>query len=242
MLVVWRSRWVHSFFLASRWCPMGWSHATFWCQRVLRGVAAEIPDCTPESYLSDGSQWRPNISSFGWTVYIDNFICLGTDPGVVGAVTKSVDSALIKRGLPTHEQAWCATEASVLGWEFDGCAHTTRPSRRRAWRCVLALQYVLQQRSVPIRDLEKLIGQCLFLALIRREFLSVFRAVYVFINSNRSVVGPVRLWSSVRRELQDFKALIPFASAQWRREIHPTVFCFDASFSHRLRCGSGPLT
>ena len=136
--------------------PMGWSHATYWCQRILTHVARNASDdLSTRNFIVDTSPHRPDASSLAWTVYIDNFLVFGSCKEQVSSVTRAVNNALQGLGLPTHEVGLAESRASLLGWEFDGIGHRVQPSHARAWRTKLALKYLLGQSAVCVHDVEK---------------------------------------------------------------------------------------
>ena len=79
-----------------------------------------------------------------------------------------------------------------------------------------------------------MIGACTFAALVRRESLSVFSAVYAYMND----CGPrrARIWTAVRRELRWFAALVPLLGRQLDAEWSSRVYVTDASLWGRGVC------
>ena len=113
--------------------PMGWSHATAWCQAVLRKAASDTGHCSNDTFISDSQPMAPDIAEGPqWTAYIDNFLCFGHDGAAVERITRAVDRCLRERGLPTHEQSRSATSVDALGWRIDGVSHRMYPTPRRA--------------------------------------------------------------------------------------------------------------
>ena len=85
----------------------------------------------------------------------------------------SVNQELRRRGLPTHEVDVCTTRSELLGWDIDGASATIAPNNARAWRLLGALDHLLQLRSVSSADVERVVGHCTFIALVRWESLAV---------------------------------------------------------------------
>jgi hypothetical protein len=77
--------------------------------------------------------------------------------------------------------------------------------------------------------LEILVGHSTFCGLAQRLVLSVFDAVYKFIQ----VAGDERipLWGTVRLELRAFAGLMLFMRGRWWHQWSDTVTSFDASLS-----------
>ncbi|CAK0903612.1 unnamed protein product [Prorocentrum cordatum] len=178
--------------------PMGWSRALWVCQTLHRRIIQDVPGLEPTSFLHDRGP-APATTSACHTVYVDNFLALGTCRSTVERLVRQVDEALQSWGLPTREVATSSLEEEVLGWEINGRLGFIRPRPERAWRMRLALGGLLESRKVSARDIEKVVGHCTFLALLSRTSLSIFRFVYTFIARHRDL-GTVPLWDSVRWE------------------------------------------
>ncbi|CAK0894817.1 unnamed protein product, partial [Prorocentrum cordatum] len=163
------------------------------------------------------------------TVYVDNFLALGTCRSTVERLVRQVDEALQSRGLPTHEVATSSLEEEVLGWEINGRLGFIRPRPEREWRIRLALDGLLETQKVSARDIEKVVGHCTFLALLSRTSLSIFRSVYTFIARHRDH-GTVPLWESVRWELEAFRNVIPLIRRDFGAPWSSKVMASDASF------------
>ena len=65
------------------------------------------------------------------------------------------------------------------------------------------------------------------MGMLRRELLSLFRAVYVFIA--RDYKKPTKLWNAVSRELFWMQSMICCVDVDLCREWTPQVLMFDAS-------------
>ncbi|CAK0857017.1 unnamed protein product [Prorocentrum cordatum] len=77
--------------------PMGWSHALYWCQTIHRGIVSSIPALLDVPFISDKSV-APPVQPLAMTIYVDNFLALGTDPEAVSRAVKLVNAALTSRG------------------------------------------------------------------------------------------------------------------------------------------------
>ena len=98
-----------------------------------------------------------------------------------------------------------------MGVELRGSKMESRAAHDRYWTVKRATQYMLGRRRVCCGELEVLVGHAPFLALSRREVLSVFFTVYRFIGSCRGI--RCELWASVKEELRAFVALMPLSSS-----------------------------
>ena len=208
--------------------PMGWSHALWWCQLLHCRIMSNVGGLPASQFLKDKVA-PPSLSELVYTIYVDNFLVFGTSPEFVKKTMDDANQRLQLSGLPTHEVCLASKNAEVLGWEFEGGLGVVRPSRRRAWRTRLAIDFLLSRRQVSASDLEKVLGHMTFLALLRRETLVVLRACYTFIARHR-YHGAVPLWPSVRRELHHFRCLIPPISRQLRTSWYGEVCCTDTPY------------
>jgi hypothetical protein len=126
-----------------------------------------------------------------------------------------------KAGLKRPPSCWAGA--------FDGSKQQIRPTPKRVWRCRFAIQQLCSRRRVLPKEVEKVLGHCSFMALIRRELLAIFRATYVFINRFRRTLVPVPIWPSVVRELRQFHDLTPLLYRDFKRSCWDRVLAFDAS-------------
>jgi len=153
--------------------PMGWTHALKWCQSLHERIMDGVGGLGAEQYLHDRSDVH-SVKNTMYTIYVDNFLVFGTDPAIVKRVVIEADARLRAARLPTHEVEHCATDALVLGWEFDGVQGILRPSPRRAWRIIRAIDLLAARRFVRVRDLQRVLGHCTFVGMLRRECLAIF--------------------------------------------------------------------
>ncbi|CAK0903327.1 unnamed protein product [Prorocentrum cordatum] len=172
--------------------PMGWSHALYWCQTIHRGIVSSIPALLDVPFMSDKSV-APPVQPLAMTIYVDNFLALGTDPEAVSRAVKLVNAALTSRGLR------------------------------------MALDCLTSKAVVSPKEVEKVLGHCTFVALLCREYLSIFRSVYAFIRRLGHCTA-VPLWESVRWELNTFSSLLCLISRKLQVSWSSKVMCTDASF------------
>ena len=202
--------------------PMGWSHALWFCQMIHQRIVQSI-GAGPHNRLEDKTA-APSGHCLHLE-YVDNFVVLGTSSGDVTALSESGVSALRDAGFVVHEEETSHDSIKILGWEFK---HTRmKPKSSRVWRVRLAMQQLLKTGVASGRQLEKVLGHANFIALGRREALSIFGETYTFIQRHYHV--PHRLWRSVRRELQVWVGVSPLI---WRDLALPwssEVLAVDAS-------------
>lgn len=161
--------------------------------------------------------------SFVHTEYVDNFVALSQKPGLAFELADIVGRKLRSRGLPTHETEGGAG-VETLGWKFDSEGPVVRVTSRRLWRIRLATLELLRVGKANGKLIEKLVGHFTFAGLLQRGLLSVFQAVYVFIQRHYETEVP--LWDEVRRELYWAASLIALVkrdlSSPWSDIVHAT--------------------
>ena len=176
-------------------CPMGWSHALYVCQTAFETIVKETLPGVP---LINDNTPSPSLEHGACTVYVDNFAVLSTSAEVCREYSAKVARAVHQRGLSTHEHEALAESVDLLGMTFRRSGLVT-PKGDRRWRLFHAIQHLLSEGQATSRDVSVIVGHFTFMCMIRRELLSRFRAVYVFIN--RSFDRRRKVWPSVRREL-----------------------------------------
>ena len=200
--------------------PMGWSHALWICQRCHEVVVDSLKSIPPSLRFTDASP-IPDMKPFLHTEYVDNFVALSQDVGLVGQLAAVVGDELNRRGLPTHPVEVCQ---DTLGWRFNESCPRVQMNPRRLWKLRLAILQLLQDGWASGKLVEKIVGHITFAALLRREILSCLQAVYVYIRKNYHVHS--RLWPEVTRELRWVASLLPLIhrdlSAGWGEHVHAT--------------------
>ena len=208
---------------------MGWSWAFYLIQRahslqVLIGSglspSRQITDDAPVPDLSSG---EPAVLT-----YCDNLNVVGVDRVRVDDCLSRVRVHLESLGLPIHEVTFGATTATSLGFEIDGsAAHgNVRPKAKRIQLICQTALWLSRRPRVTSASIEKFIGHFVHVALLRRESLSILRALYDFVAAR--FTAPVRLWVSAARECRWIRQVAPLLRADWRRPWSLTVTVSDA--------------
>ena len=97
---------------------------------------------------------------------------------------------------------------------------------QRIWRLKLAIAEVLRRGKVSDSALRCIIGHAAWIAMVRRECLSILAAVYAFV---QWAGGGVRvLWSSVARELRWLSSVLPLRFADLQRPWCKWMYATDA--------------
>ena len=205
--------------------PMGWNQALWVCQISHQKVVDAIKSIPPHLRFCDGKS-APAMRPFIHTQYVDNFVSLSQEPGVAAVVTRSVESALNDRGLPTHPIEH-DVGGDTLGWHFDSEVPSVSVTPRRLWRLRLGIKELLRQGWGTGQLVERILGHLTFAFLLRRELLSCLQACYVFVRKSYKV--HCRLWPEVVRELSWACSLLPLVTRDLSAPWCPDVCATDAS-------------
>ena len=84
--------------------------------------------------------------------------------------------------------------------------------------------------------IERVIGHCIHFFMLRRECLSVFRAIYDFKQAHYN--DRVKLWKTAAEECRQAAALLLVCYADLKREWHDEVSCSDASLTGTGVCAA----
>ena len=177
--------------------PMGWSWALWWCQKIHeRLVLRSVLDVS--SRLQDR---KPVASSSRLHLqYVDNLVALGTDASGVESSFKAAVHELKAVGLQVHEVELGGDGATILGWDVSAKGKLS-PTKKRFWRVRMAIRGMLSIGRASSKQLERLLGRCCFLALARRESLSVFGQAYSFVRRFAGHVEDQKLWPQCAENL-----------------------------------------
>ena len=155
-------------------------------------------------------------------------VVLGTSNEKVQKSFKNAVSELKAAGLQVHEVELGADGAQILGWHFSADGHLG-PTRKRFWKIRLATRHMLGRGRATSKQVEKLLGHCCFLALARRECLSVFGQAYTFVQRYAGSRKEYGLWLSVRREFELFDGILPLVYRDLTAPWNETIYAVDAS-------------
>ena len=96
----------------------------------------------------------------------------------------------------------------------------------RLWRLRLAIKEVLRRRRLSGDALRCLLGHATWTGMVRRECLSIFSAVYAFVEKAGARVLP--LWGAVARELRWLSSILPLMFADLQRPWCRWLYVTDA--------------
>ncbi|CAK0878435.1 unnamed protein product, partial [Prorocentrum cordatum] len=210
-----------------RVAPMGWSWAMWWCQSVMERVA-EAAGCGDDARLRDGRP-APSLDPSCHLEYVDNFVSIGYGAEAVRSAVTRVMTELKRRGLVVTRGGHLGDsegEFAVLGWSITAAGRLSA-SASGLWRARLAVRGLLRRGRASGRDLERVLGHIIFVALARREGLSIFEASFRFVQ--KCCHQQVPLWSQVRQELMAWDGVAPLLWRDLRAQWSRSVGCVDAS-------------
>ena len=205
--------------------PMGFTHALWVCQQCHLEVVNSLK-AIPESLRFVDGKPIPQMNPFIHTEYVDNFVALAQQPGIVAEAAALVGAEFQARGLPTHPVE-SGVGMDTLGWHFSESSPSVAVTPRRLWKLRFGVQELLKKGWSDGKTVEKIIGHLTFAALLRRELLSCFQACYVFVR--KMYTKHCRLWPEVRRELRWAVSLLPLVQRNLSAEWSDEVFASDAS-------------
>ncbi|CAK8996987.1 unnamed protein product, partial [Durusdinium trenchii] len=162
--------------------PMDWNWAMYIAQRAHQYQAMLAAQVGVERVVVDGRP-VPRLDRSTPTLlvpYADNLNIVGICQKEVQQLKDKITEHLNSIGFITHEEQAAEPHAEALGFLLDGVGGRVlpRPIKRDKVRKVLL--WLSSQPRVNGRMIEKVIGHCVHFFMLRRECLSVFRAVYDF--------------------------------------------------------------
>jgi len=95
----------------------------------------------------------------------------------------------------------------IFGWAFAGKEGTISPEPKRKWKLHYALEEALTRGQLSGKQLSRLVGHYVSMAMVRRESLSVLDACYAFIIGHPEECAS--MWPSVMREFMWMRDLLP---------------------------------
>lgn len=209
--------------------PMGFSWSFYLVQHIHEQSVLRSLGITRDELILEGRP-VPTILNNGVCSlpYCDNVHTLSPNKEICSNSKQSIVDDLEDLGFELHEDEPASLEFETLGGVIDGFRGEIRPTSRRAWRIKLAFEYIT---TIPVssKTVEKLIGHGVFLSILNRSGMSAFRALYDFVDRNKTSGG--RHWLNGREieECKTFSGLIPMLYSSLRRHWSPTVTCTDAS-------------
>ena len=220
----------------SRFCPaivvlpMGFSWSFYLVQNIHESAVLRALNIPRDSLILEGHP-IPTVDQDAILSlpYCDNVHILGVSSYRCTHAKDEVCDELRHLGFQLHEEEDANTLFHTLGGTLDGAAGEVRPTALRAWRIMAAFEHVIGH-PVSGRTVQKLLGHAMFICVLNRAGMSVFRSLYDFVQRNIDDLDRLRMLN--HREVLEckiFVGLVPLLFASLRRQWSTTVICSDAS-------------
>ena len=226
--------------------PMGWSHSVYVAQSAHEWLLdSELAGVLPAgdrigAFNSGFTDYHLNGQRIMHAVYIDDLSIFGTDKAALAAVQRAYTGVAEAKGLAVKSSKVVAPSADsveVLGLEINGTEHTIGLSVRKLealcadTAALLAAHESLGGVQITGLQLAHLVGRWTWAILANRPALSVFSAVYRFIETaDRRLFT---LWQSAAAELAVIMGLAPLLLTHLAASDYPTFLATDASETGR---------
>ena len=209
--------------------PMGFSWSFYLVQHIHEQSVLRSLQIPRDNIILEG-QPAPTVrdSEVLSMPYCDNIHTLCTDPDICNSSKCLISRDLEELGFQLHEDEPASTLFETLGGVVDGSRGEVRATAQRAWRIKLAFEHVL---TIPVsgKTIQKLLGHAMFLCVLNRCGMSIFRSLYDFVERHSEAGGKYWLQGREVEECKVFSGLIPLLYSSLRRHWSPTVTCTDAS-------------
>ena len=205
---------------------MGFSWSFYIIQKLHEQSALRSLDVGRDSLVLDGYP-SPVLDreSVVAMPYCDNVHSLSLSRTAADDGLRKLQEDLSGMGFSLHEEVMATSVFQTLGGIIDGESGTIRPTPTRAWNILLGFEEALQS-VVSWKFIQRLLGHAITLCVLNRAGMSVFRALYDFVEQQSE---PRYLNKLERKEVEIFIGLIPLLVGELRREWDTTVHCSDAS-------------
>lgn len=223
--------------LCSNVVPMGWASSVGLMQEMAELLAPkdQIRKGSPlPSWMSHTLEIAEETERMWWHVYLDNF-CAGerlhpNDPKIQGqACHRLAEKAWADAGVlsSAKKKKEAVTLAEELGAEIDGEAKTLGASCSRLLKTIHLTLHILSKPYIKRKELQILLGRCVFILQFRRPGMSILQDVWALISGKlkqkkASVVG-------CRKELFLLIMLSPLFHSNLGAAVSSFVAASDAS-------------
>ena len=222
-------------FLALRVLPMGFSWAPYFAHTATLALIEEALSAHHSRRLADGRP-TPQLSEHRpvhWAFIDDYGVAVLAQHGAdqahgIEALAKEIRAAFLKRGVIPHKETMGAGLAENLGATIEAESLTLHMKHEKVRLVTEATWWAAQRETLSPRMLEKVVGGWTWFAMICRELLAVFQAVYQFIKAHPHD-AEVPVWHSVRQELRVAASLAPLIACPLDQPWSSQVFMTDAS-------------
>ncbi len=212
--------------------PMGWSHACHIAQRCHENALQSSPEFAALRPIKH--ELPANVSEGRGGLYIDDLFVVRPvqKVGSVDPLTASIRQAYAANGLTESvkkHQPPAVMGNKALGLLFDGVRGIWYPPPTKLSALIWATRLVVFRGYVSSKGLQRIVGLWQWYGLLQRPVLSVFRAVYAFVEKYRLSRQRHKLWSTVASELTIMAGLAPLLVGHCKRSTFNKVLATDAS-------------
>lgn len=210
--------------------PMGWNHSVFVAQAAHIHALISAKVLCLDDMLSSDNDFR--LDRVRWFIYIDDFCIIGSDPVLLRKLQDAYLAAVRSFGLiPKSSKLFLPSSDPIplLGLDFNGASGIYGLSVAKL-SCLRAdtERFVCSATATGLQ-LAALLGRWAWAMMVRRSALSVFSAVFNFVQAAGAV--KFSIWCSVRKELSVASRLAPLLFASLLDRPFPVPVAVDASGS-----------
>ena len=206
--------------------PMGFSWSFYIIQQLHEQASIRALGISPYDLIKDGNPPPELRKGHVFAMpYCDNVHCLSTSRELADEGKRKIAEELQSMGFSLHEDEEANTYFQTLGGVIDGETGAITPTKSRAWNCILAFGFLLDN-VVSGKLVQQLIGHSVVIFVLNRCGMCTFRHLYDFVQSG---CAPRRLRPGEREEVKNFIGLVPLLVGNIRLEWSDTVTCTDAS-------------
>ena len=210
--------------------PMGWSWATRVAQKNHQRQAWMASSIPPSQVLADGMPAPSFVYRRGSDhTYMQTTNVCGGNQQTVQDTKDKVIKQLRSVGFRVHDERNASPVAQALGFILDGEDGEVRPIALKRDKLRLVLLWLATRPKVSGKAVEGIVGHCVRIFMLRREFLSVFRVVYDFKLAHYR--HPSRLRRSAAKGFRWAAALLLVCNSNLRRPWSDAATASDASLS-----------
>lgn len=168
------------------------------------------------------------VSSGARALYVDNSAAIGLSQRDANDQLQGMLAVLAEAGM--HSEADPEEVQGLIGFTLSNCGHFWRPASGQLSCFCAALDHVLGATFVCSgREMEVLAGHIVHMLSLRKDLLGIPSIIHSFIR--RFYDQRVRLWLSLRREVDWVRQLLPLAFSHISRSWYSEAYMYDASLS-----------
>ena len=208
--------------------PMGWSHSPRLAQAAHEHFLDTCTALAPRDRVT--AQTDARVDRVRHQVYIDDLLLFGYDAAELSHVQAAYIAAIRRIGLVVKDSKIVAPSPNgvvCLGLEVHGADHTVGASIAKLDALRADTRRTLAAGTCSGTDLAHIVGRWTWAAMACRPVLSVFNAVYRFIECAKG--RRFTLWRSAARELLLVMDLAPLMFVDTSINWFDRVVATDAS-------------